>query len=116
MCIFKDMCVYDEVFTKITIKDNRTLVITEIPFGTTTTDLINNSITPAIEKGKLKIKKVDDNTAKNAEILLHLMPNVSPDQTIDALYAFTDCEKTYSPNSCVIYNGHPALRNTQTRF
>ena len=94
---------------KITIKDNRTLVITEIPFGTTTTDLINNSITPAIEKGKLKIKKVDDNTAKNAEILLHLMPNVSPDQTIDALYAFTDCEKTYSPNSCVIYNGHPAF-------
>jgi topoisomerase-4 subunit A len=94
---------------KITIKDNRTLVITEIPFGTTTTDLINNSITPAIEKGKLKIKKVDDNTAKTAEILLHLMPNVSPDQTIDALYAFTDCEKTYSPNSCVIYNGHPAF-------
>ena len=94
---------------KITIKDNRTLVITEIPFGTTTTDLINNSITPAIEKGKLKIKKVDDNTAKDAEILLHLMPNVSPDQTIDALYAFTDCEKTYSPNSCVIYNGHPAF-------
>lgn len=91
---------------KISILDKKTLVITEIPYGTNTSDLIQ-SITPQIEKGKLKIKKIDDNTAGQAEILLHLHPGVSPDQTIDALYAFTDCSMSYSPNACVIFNGKP---------
>ncbi|MCL2434514.1 MAG: DNA gyrase/topoisomerase IV subunit A [Lentimicrobiaceae bacterium] len=92
---------------KITIVDKKILVIHEIPYGTTTTNLITNSIAPAIEKGKLKIKKIDDNTAEKVEILLHLQPGVSPDQTIDALYAFTDCEMSYSPNACVIYDRKP---------
>lgn len=94
---------------KISIQDNKTLVITEIPYGTNTIDLIENSITPAIEKGKLKIRKIDDNTAKNVEIVLHLQPGTSPDQTIDALYAFTDCQVNINPNPWVIYNGKPAL-------
>ena len=87
---------------KINIIDNKTLVITEIPYGTTTGKLITeskNSITAAVEMGKLKIKKIDDNTAEHVEIYLHLQPGVSPDQTIDALYAFTDCEITYSTNA-----------------
>ena len=92
---------------KITIYDKKMLIINEIPYGTNTTKLIKDSITPAIEKGKLKIKKIDDNTAENVEILLHLYPGVSPDQTIDALYAFTDCEMSYSTNACVISNGKP---------
>lgn len=94
---------------KITILDKKTLVINEIPYGTNTTKLIKDSITPAIEKGKLKIKKIDDNTAGNVEILLHLHPGVSPDQTIDALYAFTDCEMSYSINACVLHQGKPAF-------
>ena len=94
---------------KISIQDNKTLVITEIPYGTNTIDLIQNSITPAIEKGKLKIRKIDDNTAKTVEIVLHLQPGTSPDQTIDALYAFTDCQMSINPNPWVIYNGKPAL-------
>lgn len=94
---------------KINIVDKKTLSITEIPYGTNTTKLIKDSITPAIEKGKLKIKKIDDNTAENVEILLHLHPGVSPDQTIDALYAFTDCEMSYSTNACVLHNGKPAF-------
>jgi topoisomerase-4 subunit A len=93
---------------KIAILDNKTLVINEIPFGSNTVSLIE-SITKKIEEGKLKIKKIDDNTAANAEILLHLQPGVSPDQTIDALYAFTDCEKSYSPNACVIHHRKPAF-------
>ncbi len=97
---------------KISILDKKTLVITEIPYGTNTTDLIQ-SITPQIEKGKLKIKKIDDNTASQAEILLHLHPGVSPDQTIDALYAFTDCSMSYSPNACVIHNGKPCLMSVK---
>lgn len=97
---------------KISILDKKTLVITEIPYGTNTTDLIQ-SITPQIEKGKLKIKKIDDNTAGQAEILLHLFPGVSPDQTIDALYAFTDCSMSYSPNACVIFNGKPCLMSVK---
>ena len=104
------------VRAKIRIQDNKTLVITEIPYGTTTDDLITeskNSITKAIEDGKLKIKKIDDNTAQQAEIYLHLMPGVSPDQTIDALYAFTDCEITYSTNACVIWNGKPKFTNVK---
>ena len=94
---------------KISIVDNKTLVITEIPFGENTIDLIQNSIAPAIERGKLKIRKIDDNTAKTVEIVLHLQPGTSPDQTIDALYAFTDCQKSISPNPWVIYNGKPVM-------
>jgi topoisomerase IV subunit A len=86
--------------------DKKTLVITEIPWGTTTGDLID-TIIAANDKGKIKIRKIDDNTAENVEILIHLMPGVSPDQTIDALYAFTDCERSESPNSCVIHQGKP---------
>jgi len=91
---------------KISQYDKKTLVITEIPFGTTTTNLIE-SIIIANDKGKIKLKKIDDNTAENVEILIHLAPGVSPDQTIDALYAFTNCEVSISPNSCIIDNGKP---------
>jgi topoisomerase-4 subunit A len=98
---------------KISIVDKKILVIHEIPYGTTTTSLISNSIAPAIDKGKLKIKKIDDNTAEKVEILLHLQPGVSPDQTIDALYAFTDCEMSYSPNACVIYNRKPQFMSVK---
>ena len=94
---------------KISILDKKTLVISEIPYGTNTTKLIKDSITPAVEKGKLKIRKIDDNTAEKVEILLHLHPGVSPDQTVDALYAFTDCEMSYSVNSCVLHEGKPAF-------
>ena len=94
---------------KISILDNKTLVITEIPYGKNTIDLIQNSITPAIEKKKLKIRKIDDNTAKSVEIVLHLESGTSPDQTIDALYAFTDCQVNINPNPWVIYNGKPAM-------
>ena len=101
---------------KINIVDNKTLVITEIPYGTTTGKLISeskSSITAAVEMGKLKIKKIDDNTAEHVEIYLHLQSGVSPDQTIDALYAFTDCEITYSTNACVIWNGKPVFTNVK---
>jgi topoisomerase IV subunit A len=91
---------------RITQLDKKTLVITEIPWGTTTGDLIE-TIIAASEKGKIKIRKIDDNTAQNVEILIHLQPGVSPDQSIDALYAFTDCERSESPNSCVIHKGKP---------
>ncbi len=89
------------VRAKIDKIDNKTLVIREIPFGKTATTLID-SILKAIEKGKIKARKVDDNTAANVEILIHLMPSVSSDKTIDALFAFTDCEISISPNCCVI--------------
>lgn len=85
---------------------NKLLKITEIPFGRTTTSLID-SIIRANDKGKIKIKKIDDNTARDVEILIHLAPGVSSDKTIDALYAFTDCEMSVSPNSCVIENEKP---------
>jgi len=98
---------------KISIVDKKILVIHEIPYGTTTTSLITNSIAPAIEKGKLKIKKIDDNTAEKVEILLHLQSGISPDQTIDALYAFTDCEMSYSPNACVIYDRKPQFMSVK---
>ncbi|MDL2308061.1 DNA gyrase/topoisomerase IV subunit A [Bacteroidales bacterium OttesenSCG-928-C03] len=98
---------------KITILDKKTLVINEIPFGTNTTKLIRDSITPAIEKGKLKIRKIDDNTASSVEILLHLHPGVSPDQSIDALYAFTDCEMSYSTNACVLHEGRPQFMSVK---
>jgi len=91
---------------KISQYDKKTLVITEIPFGTTTTNLID-SIIAANDKGKIKLKKIDDNTAENVEILIHLATGVSPDQTIDALYAFTNCEVSISPNSCIIDDGKP---------
>ncbi|MCK4638856.1 MAG: DNA gyrase/topoisomerase IV subunit A, partial [Bacteroidales bacterium] len=91
---------------KINQRDKKTLVITEIPFGTNTTNLID-SIVSANDKGKIKIKKIDDNTAGDVEIIIHLAPGVSPDQTIDALYAFTNCEISISPNSCVIEKGKP---------
>jgi topoisomerase-4 subunit A len=93
---------------KITQIDKKTLAITEIPFGTTTSALIE-TIIAANDKGKIKIKKIDDNTAENVEILIHLNPGVSPDTTIDALYAFTSCEMSVSPNSCVIENGKPVF-------
>lgn len=86
--------------------DKKTLVVREIPFGKTTTALIE-SIINANDKGKIKIKKIDDNTAENVEILIHLVPGVSPDKTIDALYAFTDCEISISPNACVIEDDKP---------
>ena len=85
---------------------NKILKITEIPFGRTTSTLID-SILKANDKGKIKIKKIDDNTAADVEILIYLAPGVSSDKTIDALYAFTDCELSVSPNSCVIENDKP---------
>ncbi|HPF10282.1 MAG TPA: DNA gyrase/topoisomerase IV subunit A [Flavobacteriaceae bacterium] len=86
--------------------DKNTLVINEIPFGTTTTSLID-SILKANDKGKIKIKKIEDNTAAEVEILVHLPPGISPDKTIDALYAFTSCETSISPLGCVIENNRP---------
>lgn len=95
-----------KVRAKIEKIDNRTLAITEIPFGKTTSTLIE-SILKAQEKNKIKIRKVDDNTAAHAEILIHLPSGVSSDKTIDALYAFTDCEVSISPNCCVIDDKKP---------
>lgn len=86
--------------------NNKILKITEIPYGRTTSSLID-SIIKANDKGKIKVKKIDDNTAANVEILIHLAPGVSSDKTIDALYAFTDCELSVSPNSCVIEDEKP---------
>jgi len=91
---------------RISQTDKKTLIISEIPFSTTTSSLID-SIVSANEKGKIKIKKIDDNTAENVEIAIHLATNVSPDQTIDALYAFTNCEVSISPNSCIIVEKKP---------
>ena len=93
---------------KIEKIDKKTLVITEIPFGKTTSTLIE-SIIKANEKGKIKIRKIDDNTSANVEIQIHLMPGVSPDKTIDALYALTDCEYSISPNTCVISGNKPSF-------
>ena len=86
--------------------DNRTLIITEIPFGTTTTKIIE-TIMRAIQKGKIKVRKVDDFTAENARIEVQLAPGSSSDKTIDALYAFTDCEVNISPNCCVVHDKKP---------
>ncbi len=93
---------------KINKIDNKTLTITEIPFSTNTGSLID-SIVSANDKGKIKIKKIEDNTAQNVEIKIRLGSNVSPDQTIDALYAFTKCEESISPNSTVIHNNKPVF-------
>jgi len=94
------------VRAKISQLDKKTLVITEIPFGTTTTSLIE-SILKANDKGKIKIKRIEDNTAAKVEILVHLPPNISPDKTIDALYAFTNCENSISPLCCIIEDNKP---------
>ena len=95
-----------KVRAKIEKLDSKTLVIREIPYGKTTNTLID-SILKAIEKGKIKARKVDDNTSAEAEIQIHLSPGVSSDKTLDALYAFSDCEINISPNCCVIENDKP---------
>ncbi|MDR3119695.1 MAG: DNA gyrase/topoisomerase IV subunit A [Mediterranea sp.] len=95
-----------KVRAKIDKVDNKTLAIKEIPYGRTTSSVIE-SILKAVEKGKIKVRKVDDNTAAAVEILVHLAPGVSSDKTIDALYAFTDCEVSISPNCCVIDDQKP---------
>ena len=94
------------VRAKIAQLDKNTLVITQIPFSTNTTTLID-SILKANEKGKIKIKKIEDNTAAEVEILIHLFPGVSPDKTIDALFAFTACETSVAPLGCVIEDNKP---------
>ncbi|PTN05980.1 DNA gyrase/topoisomerase IV subunit A [Mangrovibacterium marinum] len=95
-----------KVRAKVEKQDNKTLVITELPYGKTTSTLIE-SIIKANDKGKIKIKHIDDNTSDKVEILVHLAAGVSSDKTIDALYAFTDCEVSISPNSCVIEDDKP---------
>ncbi len=97
-----------KVRARIEKVDKKELVITEIPYGKTTSSLIE-SIIKANDKGKIKIRKIDDNTAANVEIVISLMPGVSPDKTIDALYAFTDCEYSISPNTCVITENRPSF-------
>ena len=97
-----------KIRAKIEKLDNKTLVIKEIPFSKTTVTLID-SILKAIEKGKIKAKKVDDNTAAEVEIQVHLAPGISSDKTIDALYAFSDCEINISPNCCVIEDNKPCF-------
>ena len=99
-----------KIRAKIEKLDNKTLVITEIPFGRTTSSLIE-SIIKANDKGKIKIKKIDDNTSANVEILIHLIPGISSDKTIDALYAFTDCEVSVSPNACIVEDDKPRFIN-----
>ena len=94
------------VRAKISQLDKKTLVITEIPLATTTSSIID-SILKANDKGKIKIKRIEDNTAAHVEILVHLPPNISPDKTIDALYAFTNCENSISPLCCIIENNKP---------
>lgn len=96
------------VRAKIIKEDTKTLKIVEIPFGSTTSSLID-SIIKSNDKGKIKIKKIEDNTAANVEIIITLAPGVSPDKTIDALYAFTDCEMSISPNTSVIIGEKPAF-------
>jgi topoisomerase-4 subunit A len=97
-----------KVRARIEEEDSKTLLIKEIPYGVTTDSLID-SILKANDKGKIKIKKVVDNTAKDVEIQIQLAPGVSPDVTIDALYAFTDCEISISPNACVIIADKPVF-------
>jgi len=95
-----------KVRARIEQVDAKLLKITEVPFATTTSSLID-SVIKANEKGKIKIKKIEDNTAEFVEILIHLPSGVSPDKTIDALYAFSDCEISISPNACIIKNDKP---------
>ena len=96
------------VRAKISVVDKSTLLVSELPFSTTTSSLID-SILKANEKGKIKIKKIDDNTSSKVEILIYLPSGISPDKTIDALYAFTNCEVSISPLSCVIENHKPCF-------
>ena len=96
------------VRAKINIVDKSTLLISELPYSTTTTSLID-SIIKANDKGKIKIKKIDDNTSSKVEILIHLPSGISPDKTIDALYAFTNCEVSISPLSCIIEDNKPCF-------
>ncbi len=98
------------VRSKIEVVDKKTLAIKSVPYGTTTTGLID-SIVKANDNGKIKIKQVVDNTAKDVEIFVHIAPGISPDVTLDALYAFTDCEVSISPNTCVIVDEKPAFMN-----
>src|SRR5690349_18341296 len=95
-----------KVRAKIEIADKKTLVIKEIPYATTTTSLME-SIVKASEKGQIKVKQVVDNTAKDVEIIIHLQPGQSPEIAMEALYAFTDCEISISPNACVIVEDKP---------
>ncbi|MCU0438161.1 MAG: DNA gyrase/topoisomerase IV subunit A [Raineya sp.] len=97
-----------KVRAKIEKLDNKTLVIKEIPFSTTTTALID-SVLKAVEQGKIKIKNIVDNTAKDVEIIVNLQNGISPEVTIDALYAVTDCEVSISPNACIIINNKPVF-------
>lgn len=100
-----------KIRSKITkTDDNKTLIISQVPFGTTTSKIIE-TILKAQEKGKIKIRKVDDFTAEEAKIVVQLAPGASSDKTIDALYAFTDCEVSISPNCCVIENKKPIFTN-----
>ncbi|HHV02380.1 MAG: DNA gyrase/topoisomerase IV subunit A [Bacteroidales bacterium] len=101
-----------KVRARIIKADKKTLAITEIPYGQTTESLIR-SIIAANDKGKIKIRKIDDNTAEQVEILIHLASDVSPDKTIDALYAFTKCEVTISPDACVIMDGKPFVMSVE---
>ncbi|MDO6802636.1 DNA gyrase/topoisomerase IV subunit A [Wenyingzhuangia sp. 1_MG-2023] len=96
------------VRAKISQLDKKTLVVTEIPYGTTTSTLIE-SIIKANDKGKIKVKQIEDNTARNVEIIIHLPPGISPDKTIDGLYAFTSCEVSISPLCCVIQDHKPVF-------
>ncbi|MGL1900854.1 MAG: DNA gyrase/topoisomerase IV subunit A [Fibrobacterales bacterium] len=102
-----------KVRAKIEQYDKKTLSITEVPFGTTTTSLID-SIVSANDKSKIKIKKVEDNTASEVEILIHLAPGIDPVITIEALYAFTDCEVSISTNCCIIRDDKPVFTDVQT--
>ena len=88
--------------------DSKTLVVREVPYGVTTGSLID-SILKANDKGKIKVKKVEDNTADKVEVVVHLANNVSPDKMLDALYAFTDCEVSLAPNSCVVFEDKPVF-------
>ena len=97
-----------KVRAKIVAVDNKTLAITQIPFGTTTGSLIDSIVT-ANDKGKIKVRKIEDKTAKNVDIIIHLPQGADPDKAIDALYAFTDCESSISPNCCVIFENKPVF-------
>lgn len=101
-----------KVRAKIEKTDKNVIIVRELPFGVTTTTLIE-SIIKASDKGKIKIKQVVDNTAENVEIVIDLAPGVSPDVTIDALYAFTDCEISIAPNACIIQNEKPRFLSVQ---
>ncbi len=98
---------------KINKLDNKTLIISDVPFGTTTDSLLE-SIVSANDKGKISIRKVEDNTSDKAELIVHLEAKTSSDKTIDALYAFTDCEVSVSPNCCVICNDKPLFTNVHS--